>query len=162
MGWKKPFETTQCIGVGYRAIITFGEKGKEKTKSGIGVRQNSAIYEAYIKLIPIVIPKQSAIELMIKWVPGYKQLICYSDSSHSFKKHPKNTVFEWALKNNIAPPITIFSKFKDSVKNMKIWTAKVTFCGKTVASKASKKKDAERQCFAELVRYIMDGSIANN
>merc|ERR1711933_509869 len=73
MGWKVPLETTQCVAVGHRAMVTFGETGKEQTKSGKGLRQKDAIYEAYIKLVPIVIPKEAAFELMIKWIPGYKK-----------------------------------------------------------------------------------------
>merc|ERR1712244_120088 len=156
MGWRRPLETTQCVDSGYRAVVTFGETGKEKSDFGNGLRQKNAIYEAYIKLIPVLIPKEYAIELMIKWVPGYKKQAKVS------MKHPKCILLEWAQKNLIAPPKTVFSEFFDSVTNMKIWTANVTFCGETVESTAGKKKDAESKCFQELLQHVMnDGAMKN-
>ena len=167
MGWKRPVEATQCVGVGYRATVTFGKPGKEKSASGDGLRQKNAIYEAYIKLLPIVIPKGSAIELIIKWVPGYKKqekvsTATVAQSGQSIMKHPKSVLLEWAQKNSIAPPKTQFSEFADSARNMRIWTAKVTFCGKTIESKGSKKKDAESKCFQELLKHVMNGGITKH
>merc|ERR1719384_2482227 len=85
MGWKKPLETTQSVGAGFMAVVTFGGEGNERTISGNGLRQKNAIYDAYSKLVPIVIPKEAAIELMIKWVPGYKK-----QKKLSMNKHPKS------------------------------------------------------------------------
>ncbi len=167
MGWKRPVEAAQCVGVGYRATVTFGKPGKEKSASGDGLRQKNAIYEAYIKLVPSVIPIHSAIELMIKWVPGYKKqekvsTATIAQSGQSIMKHPKSVLLEWAQKNSIAPPKTIFSEFADSARNMRIWTAKVTFCGKTIESKGSKKKDAESACFQQLLKHVMNGGITQH
>merc|ERR1712154_202502 len=95
---------------GYRAIVSFGEIGKEQSASGDGLRQKNAIYEAYIKLVPALIPKKCAIELMIKWVPGYnkkRKIVSMTTNSHSGKsvtKHPKSVLLEWAQKNCVAPP----------------------------------------------------------
>merc|ERR1712154_100966 len=167
MGWKRPIEAAQSVGAGYRATVTFGEPGKEKSEYGDGLRQKNAIYEAYIKLVPIVISKRSAIELMIKWVPGYKKhekvsTATIAQSGQSITKHPKSVLLEWAQKNSIAPPKTVFSEFADSVRNTRIWTAKVTFCGKTIESKGSKKKDAESKCFQQLLKHVMEGGITKH
>eukprot|EP01084_Bolivina_argentea_P089920 162120_1 len=161
MGWKRPIEAAQCVGTGYRATVSFGKPGNEKEAAGDGVRQKNAIYEAYIKLVRIVIPKICAIELMIKWVPGYKKqekvsTATIAQSGQSIMKHPKSVLLEWAQKNSIAPPKTTFSEYADSSRNMRIWTAKVTFCGKTIESKGSKKKDAESKCFHELLKHVMN------
>merc|ERR1712154_608597 len=132
----------------------------------MGLRQKSAIYEAYTKLVPVLIPKGNAIGLMMKWVPGWKQKIASPTATvHSGRpiiKHPKSLLLEYALKNCIAPPKTIFSEFTDDARNMRIWTAKVTFCGKIIESQGAKKKDAECNCFRELVKYVINGSIINN
>ena len=37
---------------------------------------------------------------------------------------------------------------------------KVTFCGKTIASKVSKKKDVESAYFQQLLKHVMNGGIA--
>merc|ERR1712018_395956 len=105
MGWNKPLETTQIVANGYKAIVSFGEIGKEKSDFAIELRRKNAIYSAYYKLVSNVIPKEAAIELMIKWAPGYKKkqvsLTKVSDSTRSMSKHPKSAFFEWALKHMI-------------------------------------------------------------
>jgi len=165
MGWKRPVEAAQMYGSGYRATVTFGKPGREKSESGEGLRQKSAIYEAYIKLIPKVIPKQHAIELMIKWVPGYKKADKVStamvgQTGQSIMKHPKSVLLEWAQKNSITPPKTQFSEYADSTRNLRIWTATVVFCGKTYAAKGTKKRDAETKCFQEILKHVMSGGIS--
>ena len=45
---------------------------------------------------------------------------------------------------------------------MRIWTAKVTFCGKTIEAKGAKKKDAESKCFQELLKHVMSGGIKSH
>jgi len=164
MGWQRPLETTQCVDSGYTAIVTFGEPGKAKSESGNGLRQKDAIYDAYIKLVPIVIPKQTAIELMVKWLRGYKKqknvsMTKTTISGQSIVKHPKSVLLEWAQKHGLAPPKSEFTELFDAEKNLKIWRAKVTVCGKSIESQAGKKKVAEANCFRELLKHVMNGRI---
>merc|ERR1712154_559757 len=105
---------------------------------------------------------------MGKWVPGYNQKAKITTTTtmvHSGRpimKHPKSVLLEYALKNCIAPPKIIFSAVADTARNITIWTAKVTFCGKTAESNGVKKKDAESNCFRELLKHVMNGSITKN
>merc|ERR1712228_1060186 len=185
MGWNKPNEYVQfdSLNSQYRATVTFGRYGREKSASGQGKKQKIAIYEAYIKLLPVLIPKEWAMEAISKWIPGKfgnvdnlkKENVQNAEPVFNATpqnaeeeesqplpttKHPKSILLEWAQKHSIAPPKTVFFEFADLRKNVRIWTAKVTFCGKTIESKGTKKKDAEQKCFAELLKHVMNGGIS--
>eukprot|EP00488_Nonionellina_sp_1-RS-2012_P000958 TRINITY_DN1525_c0_g1_i1.p1 TRINITY_DN1525_c0_g1~~TRINITY_DN1525_c0_g1_i1.p1 ORF type:complete len:104 (-),score=28.09 TRINITY_DN1525_c0_g1_i1:515-826(-) len=100
-------------------------------------------------------------------VPGYKKKetvmqAIIADTGQSVMKHPKSVLLEWAQKHGMAPPKTSFSEFSDSARNMRIWTARVTFGGKTIEAKASKKKDAESRCCQELLTFVMKRDIGSH
>ena len=167
MGWKRPLEQAQSTGMGYRATVHFGPNGQEQSASGQGLRQRNAIYAAYIELVPRVIPKRAAIELMLKWVPGFvKQEAVMTTAPNpggtSMMKHPKSVLLEWAMKNNLAPPKTEFMEYADASRNLRVWTAIVKFCGRTVEARANKKKDAEQKCFTVLLNHVVNGGITRH
>eukprot|EP00488_Nonionellina_sp_1-RS-2012_P001826 TRINITY_DN3146_c0_g1_i1.p1 TRINITY_DN3146_c0_g1~~TRINITY_DN3146_c0_g1_i1.p1 ORF type:complete len:122 (-),score=36.03 TRINITY_DN3146_c0_g1_i1:85-450(-) len=66
VGWRRPIESIQLTDNGYRAKVIFGAPTKERSASGDAHRQKNAIYKAYMRLVPIVIPKLSLIQLMNK------------------------------------------------------------------------------------------------
>ena len=154
----------QCVGRGFRVTVSFGKAGREKSESGDGRDKRSAIYAAYQKLVPRIIPKSVCVELMNKWVPGYRK----ADNSrvstsmpagvggHAVMKHPKSVLLEYANKYSFAPPKTNFSDFCDSSRNVRVHTARVTFYGKTVECQSSQKKDAEKKCFQQLSHMALD------
>jgi len=149
-----------------RDIVTvmFGPPNKERSASGDGLQKKEAMYEAYTKLLPQLVPRDALIKLLVKWVPGFKKPEVVStatigDTGQSILKHPKSVLMEWSQKNSFTPPKTTYSEYSDSSRNMRIWTAKVVFAGKTVEAKASKKKDAEQKCFRELLKFVMEGRI---
>ena len=167
MGWKRPLERSQCIGSGYRATVSFGPTGSEQSASGQGLRQRTALYAAYYQLVPRVIPRRPAIELLLKWVPGFVKeeavmTTAPNPGGQSMMKHPKSVLLEWAQKNNLAPPKTKYAEFADATRNLRVWTATVVFCGMTVESRAHKKKDAESKCFQVLLNHIRTGGITRH
>ena len=168
MGWNCPVETTQLVASGFRATVLFGRPGHEKSESGDGLNRRAAIYVAYEALVPRVIPKAVCIEMMMKWVPGYTkgrkvdQVLMSQPQGQNIMKHPKMVLFEWAAKNSLARPKTTFSEAVDWERHLRWHTARVTFCGKTVEGKASRKKDAEEKCFQQLLTYVLSGGIGKS
>lgn len=168
MGWNCPVEMTQLVPSGFRATVSFGRPGHEKSESGDGSNRRAAIYVAYEALVPRVIPKPACIEMMMKFVPGYTKVDQVSMSQqhpqgqNTIMKHPKMVLFEWATRNRLAMPKTTFSEAVDWERNLRWHTARVTFCGKTVEGKASRKKDAEEECFDQLLSHVLSGSIGKS
>eukprot|EP00490_Sorites_sp_Unknown_P005658 CAMPEP_0114662664 /NCGR_PEP_ID=MMETSP0191-20121206/25285_1 /TAXON_ID=126664 /ORGANISM="Sorites sp." /LENGTH=257 /DNA_ID=CAMNT_0001899535 /DNA_START=478 /DNA_END=1248 /DNA_ORIENTATION=- len=98
--WSRPVEQTQNIDIGFRATVTFGDSKHLASASGDGLSKKAAIYDAYKKLIPSVIPRHIAIQLMIKFVPGFdapksKVLVVANTNFGNPPKHPKSLVIEW-------------------------------------------------------------------
>eukprot|EP01083_Nonionella_stella_P020166 55898_1 len=163
MGWKKPTEVQQYSpsGIGYRGTVTFGKPGKERSASGEGTKQKSAVYDAYMKLVPVVIPKLTCLELMAKWLPGYvkQKKVCTStmgDGGQSITRHPKSIFLEWSQKNGEVSPKPEFEEFSDASRNMRVWSCRLVWKEIEFVQKGAKKKDAESQCFQELLHYVMN------
>merc|ERR1719464_402214 len=66
-GWKKPTERPQSYGSGYRVTVMFGPPNKERSASGDGLQKKEAMYEAYTKLLPQLVPRDALIKLLVKW-----------------------------------------------------------------------------------------------
>ena len=163
-GWSRPIEQTQNIDIGFRATVTFGDSKHLASASGDGLSKKAAIYDAYKKLIPSVIPRHIAIQLMIKFVPGFdapksKVLVVANTNFGNPPKHPKSLVIEWANKHNVEPPISRFGEEIDHHKDAKKWKVKVNFMGQTVTRIANKKKDAELLGYQQLFDMIKKGII---
>eukprot|EP01083_Nonionella_stella_P225685 802089_1 len=163
MGWKKPTEVQQYSpsGIGYRGTVTFGKPGKERSASGEGTKQKSAVYDAYMKLVPVVIPKHTCQGLMAKWLPGYvkQKKVCTStmgDGGQSITRHPKSIFLEWSQKNGEVSPKPEFEEFSDASRNMRVWSCRLVWKEIEFVQKGAKKKDAESQCFQELLHYVMN------
>ena len=90
----------------------------------------------------MVIPKNDALHLLSKWIPGS---INTKNKPKTIMKHPKSVLMEWSQSHSTEQPKTEYSGFMDPSTNTLIWTAKVTFCGQTVEEKSIGKKKSQKQ-----------------
>eukprot|EP01083_Nonionella_stella_P020165 55896_1 len=158
-GWKQPMEVHQNSpsGIGYRGTVSFGKPGKERSASGEGRKQKSALYDAYMKLVPVVIPKLTCLELMAKWLPGYVKQKKVRTSTMG-DGHPKSEFLEWCQKNGKAHPGSKFKEFSDPSSNFREFTCIVEWNSMIFRHKAGNKKEAEKECYRKLLCYVMNSA----
>eukprot|EP01084_Bolivina_argentea_P199796 341791_1 len=113
MGWARPTESAQFVEDKFEGTVSFGEPGKEHSASGEGSKQKNAMYDAYMKLVPLVIPKQNYINLIAKW---------------SITQHPKTAFLRWSQEKGVVVPKPQF--VMDAT--LRSWSCRLKWRGKII------------------------------
>eukprot|EP01084_Bolivina_argentea_P158553 276171_1 len=161
MGWKQPEETVQSLPKsGYRATVSMGAMNEIRKMTVDGDRKKRSVYNAYIRLIPLVIPRQAALELAEKYLPLASSVRGRGNKrANKMEKHPKSKMLEWAQKHGIKPPTINFTEIRQN--NIILWSAESHFCGKTATAAGANKKESEFKCFKKLLKLGIDVNTIN-